>query len=233
MISLIVPTYNEEGYIGRTLSSLLASAEGCDDRVEIIVVDDGSVDRTPQVVSKYPKVVYRRLPHKSRVVAKNHGAAIARGNILVCVDADILVSSEFFEEISEKGKNPYYVGGGAKWVKLTRYSPGILAWIIFTGLYLLIKQITVGAFWIRREVFEEIGGFPNTRYEDIGLALLIKKYAKANGRKFESLKRTVLTVSTRRFDADGDWAWLRPGWFSPEFIPDKEGSDDEFSPRSL
>lgn len=222
MISCIIPAHNGEKCIGKTIESLLASARECAEEVEIIVVINGSTDKTKEMVLKYPGVIYVCESYSSRVKAQNQGATMARGNLLAFIDEDLLVTSEFFSEISEKGENSYYVGGGMKWVKLTRYSLGIVVGTVLLGLYLFIRQITLGVFWIRAEVFKEIGGFPNVRFEDIGFALRIKKYARANGRKFESLKRTILTWSTRRFNTDGDWSWLKPGWFSPEFIPHKK-----------
>lgn len=147
-------------------------------------------------------------PCFGRVKAKNFGASQTDAKTLVFVDADCQVSESFFEEVIEKSKNPYFVGGGVKRVKLTRYSPGIIAWLIPLGFYLLFKQITLGAFWIRREVFDSIGGFYETKWDDIDFALRLKKYAKSHGKKFESLKDSTLIWSTRKFDAYGDWSWL-------------------------
>jgi glycosyltransferase involved in cell wall biosynthesis len=148
-------------------------------------------------------------PCFGRVQAKNFGASQTHAKILVFVDADCQVNESFFEEVIEKSENPYFVGGGVKHIELTRYSPGIIAGLIPLGFYLLFKQITLGAFWVRRSAFDCIGGFQETKWDDIDFALRLKKYAKIHNRKFESLKRSTLLWSTRKFDEYGDWHWLK------------------------
>jgi glycosyltransferase involved in cell wall biosynthesis len=155
-----------------------------------------------------PMIVFN-TPCFGRVQAKNFGASQTHAKILVFVDADCQISESFFEEVIEKSKNPYFVGGGVKRVRLTRYSSGIIAGLILLGFYLLFKQITLGAFWVRREVFDSIGGFYETKWDDIDFALRLKKYAQSHHQKFESLKRSTLLWNTRKFDEYGDWHWLK------------------------
>jgi len=209
MISCIVPAHNEEKYIGKTLDSLLISAKECVDEVEIIVIDDGSTDDTHKVVSSYPGVIYEYLSHQSRVIAKNHGAKTARGKILAFVDADSTVSRGFFYQIHVKACNSDFIGGGVKDVILTRLSLGILVFLMFVGLTLLYHQITIGAFWVRKKVFDSMGGFNECKLDDIDFAKRLKRHAKQYGGKFESLKRCSLVWSLRKFDQYGDWYWIR------------------------
>jgi glycosyltransferase involved in cell wall biosynthesis len=89
-------------------------------------------------------------PSFGRVKAKNYGAKEANGEILVFLDCDCIIGSMFLNEVSRKAKNSYFIGGGTKFVKLTRYSLGIVFALIFIASYLLRYQITVGAFWIRK-----------------------------------------------------------------------------------
>jgi glycosyltransferase involved in cell wall biosynthesis len=210
MISCIVPAFNEEKWLARTLESLLESVHQCREKVEIIVVDNCSMDRTRDIALSYKNVQCAFYPVKGREAAKNHGAEISKGNILCFVDADLTVTEDLFQEISEKSQNHYFVGGGIKHVRLSRYSFGICASMVLVGLSFMINQVTAGAFWIRKDVFNRIGGFRNNHtLDDIDFAIRLKKYAKENGKKFESLKRTVLTWNTRRFDEQGDWYWFR------------------------
>lgn len=89
-ISLIIPTYNEEKIIARTLQQF-QSVRGMD--FEIIVADNGSSDRTCAVArSLADKVIV--LPHDVRTsigACRNRGAAAATGDVLWCIDADIRV----------------------------------------------------------------------------------------------------------------------------------------------
>ncbi len=210
MISCIVPAYNEEKFIGATLQSLLGSKKECLEEVEIIVVDNHSTDGTLMLAKSIPDVKCLYFPIIGREKAKNFGASTAKGETLVFIDADCLVTKNFFQEISEKAQEPYFVGGGVKHCRLTRYSLGIVSFMCLVAVSLVLNQITVGAFWVRKNIFNELEGFRlNNVLDDIDFAIRLKKYAKEHGRKFESLKECVLTWSTRRFDESGDWGWLR------------------------
>lgn len=84
LISIIVPTFNEEKNIGRLLKSVGRQTIGC----EVVVVDDGSSDRTVEIAKKFTKRVYLRK-HAERSVQRNFGASRAKGNYLLIVDADM------------------------------------------------------------------------------------------------------------------------------------------------
>ncbi len=208
MISCIVPVHNEEKYIGATLQSLIKSKKECVEEVEIIVVNNHSEDDTRKVVAGFNGVRCVYYPVMGRELAKNFGAECAKGEILCFIDADCLVSENFFSEISDKAKNPYFVGGGMKYVKVSRYSIGILTSLIPIAIILLFNGITVGALWVRKEVFISINGFRTTTWDDICFAIKLKQYAKENGKKFESLKKSYLIWNTRKFDKLGDFYWI-------------------------
>ena len=189
MISVIIPAYNEGACLNECLESVHKAIGNSGVCVEVIVVIND--------------------PSIGRVQAKNIGAERAIGNILVFLDADCRISENFFQEIDKKAKNPFFIGGGVKYVKLDKYSIGIFAFYICLGFYLLLKQITVGAFWIRKEVFKAIGGFKEERFDDIDFALRMKQYASDNNKKFESLKESHIIWSTRKFKDWGDWHWIK------------------------
>jgi hypothetical protein len=148
-------------------------------------------------------------PSFGRVKAKNYGAEQARGETLVFLDVDCFLSSNFLNEVSQKSKNEYFVGGGVKYVRLSRHSFGINCWLSLLAFYMILKQITLGAFWIRAKDFKEMGGFREKKLDDIDFAVRLQKLAKKTNRKFESIKESFLIWSTRKFDVDGDWHWIR------------------------
>ncbi len=189
MISVIIPVgVRDWGSKLLITDSLAIAKKNCLEPVEIIIVVN------PLCVG--------------RVKAKNAAVENAVGDKLVFVDCDIKVSSNFLSEVSKKGKNNFFVGGGVKFVKLSRYSTGILCWIVLLFLLMLIRRVTIGAFWVRREAFLAIGGFKEKKFDDIDFAIRLKNYAKQSKKKFESLKESSIIWSTRKFDTYGDWHWI-------------------------
>ena len=106
LISIIVPAHNEEKVIERCIESLL---EIDYPRKEIIVVDDGSSDRTYWLAKKYSvkgvKVI-RRKQAGGKSVALNTGMVLARGEIIVTCDADSLISRDALKAIVKRFQDP-------------------------------------------------------------------------------------------------------------------------------
>jgi glycosyltransferase involved in cell wall biosynthesis len=88
LISCIVPVLNGERYLKETLESILAQ----DYRpIDILVVDDGSIDGTPDVVRSFgSEVDYVRQANAGQAVARNRGVDMARGEFVAFLDADDL-----------------------------------------------------------------------------------------------------------------------------------------------
>ncbi|MDD5056215.1 MAG: glycosyltransferase, partial [Candidatus Peribacteraceae bacterium] len=100
MISIIIPTRNEEGIIGTTLSSLVAGLAVTP--YEIIVTDGGSSDRTVAIARQYGATIVTDPRPERQTIARgrNLGAAAAKGDFLVFLDADITIlhPDAFFQE---------------------------------------------------------------------------------------------------------------------------------------
>jgi glycosyltransferase involved in cell wall biosynthesis len=104
MVSIIIPTYNEGGYLNATLRHLTESLPA--DDFEIIVSDSKSTDDTVAIAERYADRV--RLVHipegKKRGISlvKNDGAAAARGDFIVFIDADVTIPHprEFFKTVA-------------------------------------------------------------------------------------------------------------------------------------
>lgn len=101
-ISIIIPTYNEEKVLPQCIESL--GFQTFTD-FEIIVVDDGSTDRTLEVLSelkiKNLKLKIEHAAHLGAGAARNFGAGNAKGQILVFVDADMTFDKNFLEKLVE------------------------------------------------------------------------------------------------------------------------------------
>lgn len=96
-VSIVIAAYNEEKYIGQALQSL--ENQGYKER-EIIVVDDGSTDKTPNI-AKENNVLLLRQKHSGPGKARNLGAKKASGQILVFLDADMKFEKDFIKELVE------------------------------------------------------------------------------------------------------------------------------------
>ena len=94
LISVIIPVYNKERYLRRCLDSVAASTFS---RLEIICTDDGSTDRSPEILNDYqtkdPRFKVITLEHKCAGAARNAGLAAAQGTYIHFLDADDCLSA--------------------------------------------------------------------------------------------------------------------------------------------
>lgn len=114
--SLIIPVYNSEKTINLCLDAALNQSIS-KDTYEIIVVDDGSIDNTANIVSKYDLVKLIRQSNHGPATARNHGAKEAKGDILIFTDSDCEIDADFIKNIlSQFDENTQIVGvqGGYK-----------------------------------------------------------------------------------------------------------------------
>lgn len=96
LVSIIIPAYNEEDYIAQCLKSITAQSYK---PLEIIIIDDGSSDKTTEVVKKF-KVEVLKQNHKGPGSARNLGASHAKGEILVFVDSDMTFDKNFVTDLT-------------------------------------------------------------------------------------------------------------------------------------
>lgn len=96
LVSVVIPTFNRADLIGETISSALAQSYRS---FELIVVDDGSTDRTEDVVRQFEDARLRYIRQENRGVsaARNHGIRQARGGLIAFLDSDDLWAIEKLE----------------------------------------------------------------------------------------------------------------------------------------
>jgi cellulose synthase/poly-beta-1,6-N-acetylglucosamine synthase-like glycosyltransferase/peptidoglycan/xylan/chitin deacetylase (PgdA/CDA1 family) len=98
-IAVLVPAYNEEKVVCKTVQSLLASTIAS--RLEIVVIDDGSSDRTSEVVELAfagdDRVRCLRKPNGGKAAALNYGVSMTASEILVAIDADTMLEPDAIE----------------------------------------------------------------------------------------------------------------------------------------
>jgi len=119
MISIIIPTLNEEKTIGGTLRSL---KELTDCEYEIIVSDGRSRDKTIEIAKKYGAkiVVYEGAVRQTISNAKNLGASIASGDFFVFLDADVIIPdiNNFFKKALDLFNNQKKLVGLSVFIKV-------------------------------------------------------------------------------------------------------------------
>ncbi len=95
-VSVIIPTYNEEKDIGECLKNL---EEQTYKNFEVIIVDDGSTDKTVEIVKTFKKVKLILGEHKGPGASRNLGSKKARGKILIFIDADMTFDKNYLKNL--------------------------------------------------------------------------------------------------------------------------------------
>lgn len=109
LVSIIIPAYNCDQYIGKCIESILIQTYK---NIEIIVINDGSLDNTEVVVRKYinndKRIRYFNQKNSGPSIARNNGIEKARGQYLMFIDSDDVVSSIYVEKLLDKIENSNY-----------------------------------------------------------------------------------------------------------------------------
>jgi glycosyltransferase involved in cell wall biosynthesis len=106
LVSVEMAAYNAERFIGRAIDSVLAQTYR---NFELVIVDDGSTDRTADIIASYSdaRISYIRAPHKNCAAARNRVIAQAGGEYLLCVDSDDYIDAGYIDKmVASAQKHP-------------------------------------------------------------------------------------------------------------------------------
>jgi rSAM/selenodomain-associated transferase 2 len=194
LVSVIIPALNEAENIARTIRA--ARRKYSTDEVEIVVVDGGSTDGTPDLVPPEPEARLVRSP-RGRAVQMNHGARASSGEILVFCHADSQLPQGWREAVIEAFNRPGTSGGCFQTLLLPE-----------KGMLRLTNRLRIPADWrimygdvsqfMPRTIYDQVGGFPEIPLmEDVEMARQLHGAGK--------LVRVPLRVvtSSRRFLENG------------------------------
>lgn len=229
--SVVIPAHNEEKYIGRCLRAVISAAKYVrPDMVEIIVVANRCSDRTCSVARYYGA---RVLANDDKCIAavRNTGINAARGEIVVTVDADSLMTKYSLLEIRKLLRSGEYIGGGAN-PKFDRASLGIALSSLYVAANLLPVMLKNGGylsgamFWFYKRDFDTIGGFDESlvSLEDMDFAKRLKKLGDRRGKRYGTLKRSYVLTSSRKFDQFGDWYLIKNRQLTKRIFTGKDRS---------
>jgi rSAM/selenodomain-associated transferase 2 len=195
MISIIIPTLNEEGQIGDCIQGVLAEDADC----EIIVTDGGSTDQTVSLAKEFAEV---NVVHSSggRGTQMNRGALSAKGDILLFLHADTRLEKGWSVAVVAALHTNAFAGGA---FTLSIESAGsqfriIERWVKARCLVFRLPYGDQGIF-VRREVFDNIGGYRDIPLmEDVDL---VGKMRRAGD---------IIVLPVKAFTSARRWS--RQGW---------------------
>ena len=209
--SIIIPAYNEERYLPRLLESIdiaRSNYSGGRDTVEVIVADNCSTDRTAEVAAHHGARVV--LVAKRRIAAaRNGGALVATGEILCFIDADSAIHPQTFDAIDQAITSGRFVWGVTGAV-LERKSFALLITYCLMMPMVLLTGLDTGLSFCRREDFEAVGGYDESRLyaEDVILPLALRRLGRTRGQRTTRLPQVKALGCTRKFDQFGDWHYF-------------------------
>lgn len=104
LVSVVIPVYNGENYIEKCINSILCQTYS---NYEILIIDDGSVDRTTEILENYKtnnKINIIRKINEGQGIARNVGIEAAKGDYIFFIDVDDYIENIMFEEMINKIK---------------------------------------------------------------------------------------------------------------------------------
>lgn len=202
-VSVLVPAYNESKYVGNCIESILAS-DYPENRMEVIVVDDGSTDETYAEAAAYrgdSVSVYHRS-NGGKHAALNFGLSCSRGEVVVAVDADSVLESSAIRTAVARLESDHRLGALAGTVVIDNPDGivgGVQALEYVLGIntlrrafsYLGTVMVVPGCLGVfRREAIAGVGGYdPDTVTEDFDLTVRLLK----TGWRVELVESVVYT----------------------------------------
>ncbi|GHV10404.1 hypothetical protein FACS1894162_4290 [Bacteroidia bacterium] len=160
LVSVIIPVYNMRDYLSETLDFILASDYP---NIEIIVMDDGSMDQSLEIAQLYakktPQIKYFTQVNSGVSVARNHAIRLAQGEYILPVNADDLISSNYIREaVNVLNQNPQ-VKVVACEVEMFGEKNGKVHYPAFSYRLLARKNLIANSALFRKSDWEKAGGY--------------------------------------------------------------------------
>jgi glycosyltransferase involved in cell wall biosynthesis len=198
--SVIIPAYDEQEWLPATLDALQQAMKSIDLIGEVIVTDNNSRDRTPEIAREHgAAVVFEPMNQISR--ARNAGAKAARGRYLIFLDADTILSAKLLQKALENLLSGTCCGGGGK-VLYEGETSGIVRGATELWNRLSVKfGMAAGCFiYCVKEAFDAVGGFSHNVYasEEIWFSWRLRAWGKQRHMNFRIIDSPPLITSSRK-----------------------------------
>ena len=209
--SIIIPAYNEEELLPKTLEALTTARSKISAlKGECIVVDNQCTDNTSAVAKRYGcRVVIEPIRQISR--ARNTGAKAAKGESLIFVDADTIVPSETFTQALDALQEGDIICGGARLSfdqNYGRWISGRLLPAMWNFISIKMKLFAGSFIFCKADLFFECNGFPETHFagEEIVLSSKFKRACRKMGKQVMIISNPPVISSARKLEWYSDWA---------------------------
>ena len=244
LCSIIIPVWNRLDLTEQCLMKLAAVTRGCE--FEVIIVDNGSTDRTPEFLATLSGDVriIRNEKNLGFAVACNQGARVAQGQFVVFLNNDTLPLEGWLLALLEEAESSpdiAVVGSKLLYEDGTIQHGGVaFSWLYGTGYHLYarmpadapmvnrrreLQAVTAACMLVRREAFEAVGGFDEgfrNGFEDVDLCLKIRD---RGGRVVYQPKSTLYHLESqtpgRKTHEQENVSRFRARWSSHWWLPDE------------
>jgi glycosyltransferase involved in cell wall biosynthesis len=204
MLSIIIPTLNEEQYLPKLLDSIKKQTfKG----YEVIIVDGNSEDRTKEVANSYKKKIkslkFIQVKKINASHQRNKGAELAKGSLLIFLDADGILPSNFIEGSLKELKKKNLDTAAVYIIPISKNIIDKFVYIFANSFFFALQKIfphcTGSCIIAKKEVHKKIKGFD----EDIKLGE-DHNYVKRAAKHFKfGMLSTKIYISNRRYIQDG------------------------------
>lgn len=232
MISFVVPAYNEERLLGRTLVALNQAGRSLGEPFEIVVVDDASTDHTADIAREHGARVVS-VNHRQIAATRNAGAKAAAGGLFIFVDADTVVTGDVVRAAVAAIRGGA-IGGGSV-THFDGHIPLYARFLLATAIpFYRLMGFAAGCFlFCTREVFQLVGGFDETMFgaEEAAMSrslarhgpfVILREYVTTSGRKLRAYSARELLGELARLALSG-----------PKSVRRREGLEMWYGDRRL
>jgi glycosyltransferase involved in cell wall biosynthesis len=199
--SVIIPAYNEESLLAKTLAGLQLAMDAIPYQGEVIVVDNNSTDKTAEIAQQYGATTVFE-PFRQIARARNTGAKAANSAFLVFLDADTMLPAPLLKKALTLLEGGDYCGGGTL-LEFDTQIPFLAARLVnFWNWLSRRNRLAAGSFiFCLAQGFYAIDGFDEKTYagEEVFFSRRIAAWGKKHNLLFTILEEHPVITSSRKF----------------------------------